>query len=255
VPRRLILAHRGHCVDLPEQTLLAFDRAAELGATVLEADLRFSADGVALMMHDATLDRTTSGQGPVAAMDWAVIARLDAGAWFAPRFAGERVPRLEELFELAERRGVGLCLEAKGGAGPENLRAALHAARKIARRGRLEIDVVASFDHDALAAAAAAVPGLRIAPDRLPERGASTAAGLLAQARRISAPIVQHHFADLAPAVAAEVQAAGVALWVWPPASWVEAEAAYATGAIGLMGDDVAALVAVVAEAEGGPAP
>ncbi len=242
---RRIIAHRGHKVGAPEQTLAAFTLAIELGATMLEADLRFTRDGVPVLMHDRLLDRTTSGTGPVADMDWTDLAQLDAGSWFDPRFAGERVPTLDALFDLAERRGVALCIEAKG-QGEENFRAASLAAREIARRGRLDIDVVASFDHAALAAAAEAVSGLRTAPDRLPERGPSTAADLIAQARRAGARIIQHHFADLDAAVVAEVQAAGIEIWAWPMASAAEARQAFDSGAIGLMGDDVVAIVAVL---------
>lgn len=229
----------------PEQTMAAFRLAVELGATMLEADVRFTRDGVAVMMHDARVDRTTSGSGLVAEMQWDEVAALDAGSWFDPKFAGERVPRLEDLFALAEELGVALCIEAKGEGG-ENARAALLAAREVARRGRLEIDVVASFDHEALAGAAAAIPGLRTAPDRLPERGPSTAADLIVQARRAKARIVQHHFADLDAAVVAEVQAAGIEIWAWPMANLDEARSAFESGVIGLMGDDVAAIVAVL---------
>jgi glycerophosphoryl diester phosphodiesterase len=244
--RRLVIAHRGHTVAAPEQTMAAYVAAIDFGAAVIEADLRFTRDGVPVMLHDRMLDRTTSGRGPVDEVDWVDVARLDAGSWFDPRFADARVPQLSELFALAEHRSIALCIEAKGETGEENKRTALFVAREIARRGRLDIDVVASFDHAALLAVAAAVPGLRTAPDRLPERGPSTGADLIAQARRIGASIIQHHFADLDKAVVAEVQAAGVEIWAWPPANLEEAQFAFDSGAIGLMGDDVAAIAAVV---------
>ncbi len=246
LPHRRIIAHRGHSVAAPEQTLAAYIAAIDHGAEMIEADLRFSRDGVPLMLHDAKLDRTTSGRGPVAERDWAEIAALDAGSWFDAKFAGARVPRLDDLFALAAARGIALCIEAKGAEGEENARAALFAAREIARRGRLEVDYVASFDHRALAEAAAAVPGLRTAPDRLPERGSSTAAELIVQARAIGAPVIQHHFADLDAAVVAAVQAEGIEVWAWPPATPEEARFAVASGAIGLMGDDVAAIAAAL---------
>jgi glycerophosphoryl diester phosphodiesterase len=242
---RQIIAHRGHKVAAPEQTMAAFRLAAELGATMLECDVRFTRDGVAVMMHDRLLDRTTSGTGLVAATDWAQMRTLDAGSWFAPKFAGERVPTLDEMFDLAEDIGVALCIEAKGD-GAQNARAALHAAREIARRGRLATDVVASFDHEALAAVAEAIPGLQTAPDRLPEHGPSVAADLVAQARRARARIIQHHFADLDAAVVAEVQRQGIEVWAWPMANAEEARFAYESGAVGLMGDDVAAVAAIV---------
>jgi glycerophosphoryl diester phosphodiesterase len=246
--KRLVMAHRGHKVGAPEQTLAAFELAIELGAGMLETDLRFTRDGVAVMLHDRRLERTTNGAGPVDALDWAEVARLDAGSWFHSRFAGARVPRLDDMFALADARGVALCIEAKGDTAAAMAATALFAAREIARRERLEQDVVAGFDHAALAAAAAAVPGLRTAPDRLPERGQSSAAELIAQARGAGAAIIQHHFADLTAEVVADVQAAGIAVWAWPPATLAEARAAYASGAQGLMGDDVAAIVEVLRE-------
>jgi glycerophosphoryl diester phosphodiesterase len=245
MPKRIVIAHRGHCVGAPEQTLAAYALAVDLGATMIEADLRFSRDGVPVMMHDADIRRTTNGRGLVADLDWAELSRLDAGSWFNPRFSGERIPRLDDLFDLAARRNVALCIEAKG-QGVENHRTALYAAQELARRDRLDIDVVASFDHAALAAAATAIPGLRTAPDRLPERGSSVASSLIAQARAARAAIIQHHFADLDATVVAEVQHAGIAVWAWPPATRAEAQLAYDSGAIGLMGDDVAAIVDVI---------
>jgi glycerophosphoryl diester phosphodiesterase len=244
---RIAIAHRGHKVAAPEQTMTAFALAVDLGATMIECDLRFSRDSVPLLLHDRLLNRTTNGTGPVAEHNWSEVAKLDAGSWFDPRFAGERIPRLDDLFAFAAARGIALCIEAKGAPGAENARAALVAAQGIAARGRLDVDVVASFDHQALLAAAAAVPGLRTAPDRLPERGPSTAAELIAQAHAAGARIIQHHFADLDAAVVAEVQAAGIDIWAWPPANAAEAAAAFASGAIGLMGDDVAAIMAVMA--------
>jgi glycerophosphoryl diester phosphodiesterase len=247
MPReRLIIAHRGHIVAAPEQTISAYIAAVRVGARMIEADLRFTADAVPVMMHDSRLDRTTSGHGLVAETEWASVAKLDAGSWFSPEFSGERVPRLDDLFALAAAEKIALCIEAKGAEGAENAHAALFAAREIARRRRLDIDVVASFDHEALRQAAVAVPGLHTAPDRLPERGPSIAADLIAQAKRIGAAIIQHHFADLDAAVVAEVQDAGIEVWAWPPANREEAQFAYDSGAIGLMGDDVAAIVAVV---------
>src|SRR3569832_2115464 len=176
---------------------------------MIEADLRFSRDGIPVMMHDADISRTTNGNGLIADLDWADLRKLDAGSWFAPRFISERIPRLDDLFDLAAYRGIALCIEAKG-KGADNHRTALYAAREVARRGRLDLDVVASFDHAALAAAVDAVPRLRTAPDRLPERGPSVAFDLIAQAHAAKASIIQHRFADLDASVVAETQSAGV---------------------------------------------
>lgn len=201
------------------------------------------------MLHDRLLDRTTSGHGPVSALDWAELSRLDAGSWFDPRFATERMPRLDDLFELAIEHDIALCLEAKGETDGENAAVSRLIGNEIARRGRLDRDVLASFDHVALLAAAEAVPGLRTAPDRLPEHGPSTAADLLAQARATRASVIQHHFADLQADVVAEVQAAGIDIWAWPPTALEEVRFAVSSGAAGIMGDDVRTIVAVLSEA------
>lgn len=181
-------------------------------------------------------------------MDWADIQKLDAGGWFSPEFSGVRVPSLDELFEFAGRQNIRLCIEAKGQNAREHLAAAQYAATEIVRRGRLDEDVVASFDHRALARTATEFPGLATAPDRLPERGRSSAHELMEQARSASARIIQHHFADLDPETVAEVQSEGFEVWAWPPANREEALFAYRTGAIGLMGDDVKAISDVVAD-------
>jgi glycerophosphoryl diester phosphodiesterase len=215
---------------------------------MIEADVRLSRDGTAVMMHDRLLDRTTSGRGPVSAMDWADLSQLDAGSWFDTGFAGERIPRLDELFALAVEHDIALCLEAKGETDAENAAVSLLIGTEIARRRRLDRDVLASFDHAALLAAADAVPGLRTAPDRLPEHGPSTAGQLLAQAKATRASVIQHHFADLRPEVVAEVQAAGVDIWAWPPTSPDEVRFALHSGAAGIMGDDIRTIVAVVSD-------
>ncbi len=244
--RQRVIAHRGHKTEAPEQTIAAYRLAVELGAEMIEADVQLSRDGVLVMMHDLTLERTTSGRGRVAELDWAEIATLDAGSWFDARFAGERVPRLDELFALADEAGIALCLEAKGATSADHLVVALRIGEELKRRGRLERDAVASFEHGALGEAAARIPGLRTAPDRLPERGPSTAGELLAQARAVGAPVIQHHFADLVPEVVAEVQAAGVEVWAWPPTTAAEVAQAVASGAAGVMGDDVRVIAAAL---------
>lgn len=95
----LNIAHRGASARAPENTLAAFERAIADGASAVEMDLRATADGRVVVIHDRTVDRTTDGSGPVAAMDYGWVRRLDAGSWFAPEFAGERVPGLEDVIE------------------------------------------------------------------------------------------------------------------------------------------------------------
>ena len=81
---------------MPENTVAAFDEAIRLGAKAVEFDLRLTADGVPIVLHDETVDRTTNGQGPVAQLTRFDLLRLDAGSWMHVRFAGTRIPTLDE---------------------------------------------------------------------------------------------------------------------------------------------------------------
>jgi glycerophosphoryl diester phosphodiesterase len=139
-----VIAHRGASGTHPENTLAAFRRAEEVGAHMIELDVQLSRDGEVVVMHDDTLDRTTNGRGAVLAHSMAELRRLDAGAWFAPAFAGERVPTLAEVLD-AVALPVNVELKAGGGAG---LEARTLAVVEEARA--LERVVFSSFDPDAL---------------------------------------------------------------------------------------------------------
>lgn len=110
--RFLNLAHRGASASAPENTCAAFEAAIEADATAIEMDLRVTSDGHVVLMHDATVDRTTDGTGAVAEMTLAQIRKLDAGLWFADGFRQEQVPTLEEVFERIVPRAA-VVLDAK----------------------------------------------------------------------------------------------------------------------------------------------
>ena len=95
-----IIAHRGFRAKYPENTLISFQAALDVGATMIELDVTSSCDGKLVVMHDSTLDRTTNGHGQVNAHSLKELKQLDAGSWFNPVFAGQQVPELEEVFEL-----------------------------------------------------------------------------------------------------------------------------------------------------------
>ncbi len=97
-------AHRGLSQACPENTLPAFGAALAAGAEELEFDLWSSRDGVAVVCHDETLERTTDGRGTIAALSWAELQRLDAGLKHGPAWRGLRLPRLEEVLDLAGGR-------------------------------------------------------------------------------------------------------------------------------------------------------
>ncbi len=96
----VVAAHRGYKSDYPENTLLAFQKALELGADMLEFDLRLSKDHVVVVIHDETVDRTTNGSGNVSDHSLAELKQLDAGGWFGKVYEGLKIPTFEELCEL-----------------------------------------------------------------------------------------------------------------------------------------------------------
>lgn len=104
IPRPIIIAHRGDKSHAPENTLAAFSLAAEKKADAIEFDVKLSADGQVVVLHDQTVDRTTNGKGNVSRLPLAAIKELDAGTWFSEQFRGERVPTLDEVFETVGKR-------------------------------------------------------------------------------------------------------------------------------------------------------
>jgi glycerophosphoryl diester phosphodiesterase len=108
----MAIAHRGASSYAPENTFAAFDLAIEMGARHLELDVHFSSDGHLVVIHDDTVDRTTDGAGPVTSCSLAALTALDAGAWFDPRFKGERIPTLGAVLE--RYWGAHLHVELKG---------------------------------------------------------------------------------------------------------------------------------------------
>jgi glycerophosphoryl diester phosphodiesterase len=155
--RPWLCGHRGHSVGAPENTLASIRAAAAAGGDIVEIDLRLAADGACVLLHDATLDRTTNGHGLVSAHSRAQLAAIDAGAWFASAFAGERVPSLQEAAALAHNLGLALQVEIKEYGRDEAVFQALAALPAAAWQG---IGCISSFDWSQLAAAAARFPGV-----------------------------------------------------------------------------------------------
>jgi glycerophosphoryl diester phosphodiesterase len=108
----LVLGHRGALRHVPENTLAAFEFARRMGADGIETDVRVTRDGVPIALHDPTVDRTTDGTGAVRRIPWSELGRLDAGSWFGPEFAGQRIPRIGDLLDEYAGR-IYLCLEVK----------------------------------------------------------------------------------------------------------------------------------------------
>jgi glycerophosphoryl diester phosphodiesterase len=215
-----VFAHRGGAALAPENTVAAFDRGMALGSDGLEMDARLTRDGVVVVHHDATLDRTTDGRGELSEHTAAELARLDAAYRFEVdgeyplRGRGIRIPRLDEvLARYAESRHV---IEIKADS-PALARAAVEVVR---RAGALDRISIGSFHATALDAARASEPGL--------QTGASTG-----EIRRELAPFflrwgrrrplfqtlqVPERWAGVrivSPRFVARAHRQGIAVWVW----------------------------------------
>ena len=119
--RMLIIAHRGHSSVAPENTLPAFESAIAARADLIELDYYHSADGVPVVFHDKTLDRTTNAEQvlkktkqPVASTSLEELRRLDAGSWFDPKYAGAKILTLDEALDAIQAGSMTL-IEHKGG--------------------------------------------------------------------------------------------------------------------------------------------
>lgn len=158
--RPLVFAHRGGCALGPENTLAAFDLGLAAGADGLELDVHLSADGVPVVHHDATLDRTTSASGPLAARTAAELARVDAGCRFGDggtfpfRNQGVGIPTLREV--LQRYRDVPIIVEMK----VDSRAMGAAVAHEVRRAGAVERVCAAGYGARSAAAVRAALPAM-----------------------------------------------------------------------------------------------
>lgn len=148
-----VLGHRGACAYAPENTLASFQLALDLGADGIELDVTLTKDGVPVVMHDGTVDRTTNGKGRIDQMMFAETQQLDAGSWFDAQYRGEKIPTLAQvLTDIAPRGIVNIELKTEAlrpwPAHSENL--------TRAQRARLSVQVfLGLFENSQLEAAVA----------------------------------------------------------------------------------------------------
>ena len=208
-----VIAHRGASAYAPENTLTAIRQAVELHADLVEVDVQRTRDGALVLLHDADLGRTTDAarvlprRAPwrVADLIYEEVQRLDAGSWFSPAYAGERVPTLEEALDLLALTGTGLQLEVKKPGLHPGI--AVDIAAVLATRPANHV-VVQSFDHEVMRQLALLDPGRPIGLlGQPPLRRMPVLAGWAAQVnprhRRVTAPYVD------------AVHAAGMECLVW----------------------------------------
>jgi len=206
--RILLGGHRGNAAECPENTLASFQSAIDLGVDVIECDVHLSEDGGLPVIHDHLLDRTTNGSGLVRDQTMAELKRLDAGSWKEPRFAGERIPSIGEVLDLA-RGKVGVAIEIKNL--PLPYAGIEEAVVRAVKNADMVADVVViAFDHRCL--------------KRIGEMEPEILTGVLEASRPVDvlrvmddaqADVFCPHWASIEPETAAELHAAGKLIGVW----------------------------------------
>lgn len=175
-----LVGHRGACDVAPENTLASFQRALDDGVDIVELDVRLSADGYVVVFHDEMVDRTTDGNGIVGGLTLAELQKLDAGSWFDARFAGERIPTLDAVFDLV-RDKCAVFIELKYGYkyplfDPDLVPAVIES---ILRFDMLEQAAFISYTAPALRQSKSLLPGLAVGPMMFYNRYILRLAGLV----------------------------------------------------------------------------
>ncbi|WPB55255.1 glycerophosphodiester phosphodiesterase [Xylophilus sp. GOD-11R] len=200
------IAHRGAGKLAPENTLAAFRLGASHGWRMFECDAKLSADGVVILLHDATLQRTTSGQGTAGDLPWSTLARLDAGSWHSRQYAGEPLPTLENVTRFCRASDWLLNIEIKPTPGTD--RATGEEVARVAALCWAQAAVpplLTSFSPKALAGARHAAPHLPrgLLLDGLPE-------GWLDEARSLDCGAVVNQHTQWTAETVEQTQAAGL---------------------------------------------
>ncbi|MBU1171091.1 MAG: glycerophosphodiester phosphodiesterase [Proteobacteria bacterium] len=146
--QRMIIAHRGYRARYPENTLVAFKAAKDLGVRMIELDVCLTRDRNIVAIHDETLDRTTNGSGPVRDHTLEELKKLDAGRWFSPFFTGEKIPTLKDVFSLCNHKlsvNIEIKHEAFESHDPDDS-IEKQVVQTVLERSRSEAVIISSFE-------------------------------------------------------------------------------------------------------------
>ncbi|MDE2742828.1 MAG: glycerophosphodiester phosphodiesterase family protein [Gemmatimonadota bacterium] len=209
----LRIAHRGASGPglAPENTLVACEKALQIGVDMLEIDVHATRDGQIVVLHDAALDRTTNGTGLVADLLGEEVRQFDAGRWFSADFADERVPLLEEVLDLARNQAVVL-IEIKADGIAERVLQVIEAANAVERV------VVQAFNPQTVRRLNLLAPTLPTAllVGQLPTTPSRVRARrLVRQVLQVGANALAMWYAALTPPFLEEMRQRGIAVWAW----------------------------------------
>jgi glycerophosphoryl diester phosphodiesterase len=157
----LWIAHRGAGKLAPENTLAAFRLGLQHGYRAFECDVKLTRDEATFLLHDDTLERTTSGSGSPAEQDWSALAPLDAGSWHSPPYTSERLPRFDQIARFCQANACALNVEIKPCPGVERRTGQVVAAKAASLWvGASVPPLLSSFKPEALEGAREAAPAL-----------------------------------------------------------------------------------------------
>jgi glycerophosphoryl diester phosphodiesterase len=232
--RPIVLAHRGARGHAPENTLLAFALAFDLGADAIEFDVQRSSDGQLVVIHDDTLDRTTDGHGPVRQTTFAALRSLNAGVrWNTP----QRVPTLAEMFDLVGTRGAAMNLEVKANSTEDALATAeivLASLTELGEQMRARL-LVSSFELDAVAWLKSRLPWLRVAA--LFTGAQWRREDMIAHALDLGAEALHPNLRLVTPDLIERAHVAGLGVNVWTANRWSTIRKLLALGVDGIFSD------------------
>ncbi|UBM09772.1 glycerophosphodiester phosphodiesterase [Cupriavidus metallidurans] len=234
-PYPRFIAHRGAGKLAPENTLAAFRHGASFGYRMFEFDVKLSADGKPILMHDATLDRTTTGKGRVDALTLGELAALDAGGWHSPAYAGEPVPTLAAIARYTQANGFMVNIEIKPVPGAEYRTGAAVALDALSLWGGAGTPpLLSSFSEVALEAAHQVAPDLprALLLDTLP-------ADWLERLRRLECVALDANHRELDAAVIGAAHSAGFKVLCYTVNDRVRAANLLSWGLDGLITDAV----------------
>src|SRR5579871_1289558 len=247
--RPYVIAHRGISGRYPENTLLAFQKAIDVGSDWIELDVQTTIDDVVIVCHDGTADRCTNGHGLFKNMTLDEVKKLDAGIQFGSSFAGERIPTLEETLDYLGDGRIRLCIEIKGHTTGDNMRTAWETVHILQQRKFLRHAVVSSFNHEALRAIKSWEPLIATSLDPDPQDGTCTPWELCQQVLRFNINAMQHTYTTLTREIIEEAHHHGFSLWAWTVNDPDDMRRVIDMGADAIMTDYADVLVKILAEA------
>jgi glycerophosphoryl diester phosphodiesterase len=209
-----VISHRGFSHKAPENTLASVAASIAIGTDACEFDVRTTADDRVVLMHDATVDRTTNGTGEISQMTLADAQALDAGSWKGVDYIGQPVPSLDDVFELMAASRQQAVVEIKDPAAAEGI---VTCGRKYAMTHRT---IALSEDPATLGKIKAANPNITRAllctafPKDIKGSAAQTN-WLIDQANKASAKVVDIDYRFTSAAMISTLHHAGIKVWVW----------------------------------------